>query len=189
MSPVVGPQFGHHVGRVAMRPSAPSSRFEVSEGLRPSTGFKSAFDRYVSPELRHLPIAAITPAQLEQLIADLATGARRRGGGDLHPKTVKHAWHVTRQVFAYGMRYDALVSNPIDRVDFSGNRAAGDRERFAPHPLIAEQIAELSAAVAGNRPGRDGKPLRAYPVYALMVEFMAYTGLPNESVALFGAQQ
>ena len=46
------------------------------------------------------------------MIADLATGARHRGGGDLHPNTVKHAWHVTRQVFAYGMRHDALVSNP-----------------------------------------------------------------------------
>jgi integrase len=80
------------------------------------------------------------------------------------------------------MRHDALVSNPIDRVDFSGNRAAGDRERFAPHPLTAEQIAQLSAALAGNRPGRDGKPLPAYPVYALMVEFMAYTGLRASEV-------
>ena len=91
--------------------------------------YAKLFDRYVRPELGDLPIAAITPAQLEQLIADLATGARRRGGSDLHPITVKHAWHVTRQVFAYGMRHDALVSNPIDRVDFSGNRAMGDRER------------------------------------------------------------
>jgi integrase len=163
-----------------------AQRIKVASGnLKERTldEYGKLFYRYVSPGLGHLPIAAITPAQLEQLIADLATGARRRGGGDLNPKTVKHAWHVTRQVFAYGMRHDALVSNPVDRVDFSGNRATGDRERFAPHPLTAEQIAELSAALAGNRPGPDGKPLPAYPVYALMVEFMAYTGLRASEVA------
>ena len=162
-----------------------AQRIKVASGklkARTLDEYAKLLDRYVSPELGHLPIAAITPAQLEQLIADLATGARRRGGGDLHPKTVKHAWHVTRQVFAYALRHDALTFNPIDRVDFSGHRATGDRERFAPRPLPAEQIAELSGALAGNRPGRDGKSLPAYPVYALMVEFMAYTGLRASEV-------
>jgi integrase len=94
--------------------------------------YAKLFDRYVSPELGHLPIAAITPAQLEKLIADLATGARRRAGGGLHPKTVKHAWHVTRQVFAYGMRHDALVSNPVDGVDFSVTSAKRRNRRPRP---------------------------------------------------------
>ena len=75
------------------------------------------------------------------------------------------------------MRHDALVSNPVDRVDFSANRATGDRESFEPHPLTPEQIADVCAALRGERPGRDGKPLPAYPVYAPMVEFAAYTGL------------
>jgi integrase len=83
-------------------------------------------DCYVLPELGQVPIAAVTPAQLEQLIGELATDGKRRGGGDLHPRTVKHAWHVTRQVFRYAMRHDALAANPIDRVDYSANRATGD---------------------------------------------------------------
>ena len=140
-------------------------------------------DCYVLPELGQVPIAAVTPAQLEQLIRELATDGKRRGGGDLHPRTVKHAWHVTRQVFRYAMRHDALAANPIDRVDYSANRATGDRDNFEPHPLTAEQIADGCAALCGERPGRDGKPLPALPVYALMVEFAAYTGLRASELA------
>ena len=140
-------------------------------------------DCYVLPELGQVPIAAVTPAQLEQLIGELATDGKRRGGGDLHPRTVKHAWHVTRQVFRYAMRHDALAANPIDRVDYSANRATGDRDNFEPHPLTAEQIADVCAALCGERPGRDGKPLPALPVYALMVEFAAYTGLRASELA------
>lgn len=140
-------------------------------------------DRYVLPDLGQVPIAAVTPAQLEALIGELATAGKRRGGGDLHPKTVKHAWHVMRQVFRYALRHDALAANPVDRVDFSPNRATGDRESFEPHPLTAEQIADVCAALRGERPGRDGKPLPVLPAYALMVEFAAYTGLRASELA------
>jgi integrase len=140
-------------------------------------------DCYVMPELGHVPIAAVTPAQLEHLIAGLATDRNRRGGGDLHPKTIKHAWHVTRQVFRYALRHDAITANPVDRVDFSANRATGDHDGFEPHPLAPEQIADLCAALRGQRPGPDGNPLPSLPVYALMVEFAAYTGLRASELA------
>ena len=38
---------------------------------------------YVMPELGHVPIAAVTPAQLEHLIAALATDRNRRAGDTL----------------------------------------------------------------------------------------------------------
>ena len=41
----------------------------------------------------------------------------------------------------------------------------------------------MCAALRGERPGRDGKPLPALPVYALMVEFAAYTGLRASELA------
>jgi Domain of unknown function (DUF5710) len=66
------------------------------------------------------------------------------------------------------------TANPIERVDFSANRATGDREHFEPHPLTAEQIAALCEVLRGHCRGGEGKPLPAYPVYALMVEFAAY---------------
>ncbi|MFD3461657.1 tyrosine-type recombinase/integrase [Nocardia fluminea] len=56
-------------------------------------------------------------------------------------------------------------------MDFVTNRATGDHHDFEPNPLTAEQVAQVSAAIAG-----DGD-LPAYPVYALMVDLLAYTGL------------
>ena len=141
-----------------------SQRVKVASGqlkARTLDEYGRLLDRYVLPDLGQVPIAAVTPAQLEALIGELATAGKRRGGGDLHPKTVKHAWHVMRQVFRYALRHDALAANPVDRVDFSPNRATGDRESFEPHPLTAEQIADVCAALRGERPGRDGKPLPA----------------------------
>jgi integrase len=67
--------------------------------------------------------------------------------------------------------------------DFSPNRATGDRQNFEPHPLTPEQISDVCAALRGERPSRDGKPLPAYSVYALMVEFAAYTGLRASELA------
>lgn len=72
----------------------------------------------------------------------------------------------------YAMQHDALASNPCDRVDFDGKRATGDREKFQHHPLTAQQVAQLSATIAGKV---DDLP--PYPVYALMAEFLAYSGL------------
>ena len=59
-------------------------------------------------------------------------------------------------------------------------------ESFEPHPLTAQQIADLCAALRGERPDRDGKPLPAFPVYALMVEFASYTGLRASELAGLG---
>lgn len=67
---------------------------------------------------------------------------------------------------------------PTDRVDFSASRATGDRTAFEHHPLTAEQIGRLASAVRGEVPG-----LPVYPAYALMVEFMAYTGLRAAEVS------
>jgi integrase len=82
-----------------------------------------------------------------------------------------------RQVFSYALRHDTITSNPVDRVDFTANRSTGDRDEFEPHQLTPDQVADVCAALRGEHPGSDGKPLPAYPVYALMVEFAAFTGL------------
>ena len=44
----------------------------------------------------------------------------------------------------------------------------------------------MCAALRGERPGPNGKPLPAFPVYALMVEFAAYTGLRASELAGLG---
>ena len=88
-----------------------SADWLASQRVKVASGQLKAHARRVRPvagPLRragagHVPIVAVTPAQLEALIGESAADGKRRGGGDLHPKTVKHAWHVTRQVFRYAM--------------------------------------------------------------------------------------
>ncbi|WP_433524880.1 hypothetical protein ACQPZ2_07505 [Nocardia pseudovaccinii] len=68
-------------------------------------------------------------------------------------------------------------------MDFDTNRATGDHEQFEHHPLTPTQVAQLSAAVAGEQvttPRAADSPtpdrLPAYPIYGL-VDFLAYTVL------------
>ena len=132
---------------------------------------------YVLPDLGGLAVASVAPAHCEQFLAAVVRQRSRQGNGEpLTPGTVKHAWDVLRRVLRYAVQHGALTANPADRVDFSANRATGDRSGFEHYPLTAEQVGALSAAVAGTPP-TDGPALPAYPTYALMVEFMAYTGL------------
>jgi integrase len=77
----------------------------------------------------------------------------------------------------YAMQHDAMASNPCHPVDFDGRRATGDHENFEHHPLTAQQVAQLSAAVAGK--------VDDLPAYPVMVEFLAYSGLrASENVGL-----
>ncbi len=78
------------------------------------------------------------------------------------------------------MQHGAIVSNSCDCVDHGGGRATGDHEKFQHHPLTAEQLGQVSAAVAGNADG-----LAVYPELALIVDSLAYRGLRvNESSCL-----
>lgn len=133
--------------------------------------------RYVLDKFGGQAIATISPRHCEEFLAALVNQRSRQGAdgvldNTLAPATVKHAWATFGRVLKYAMQHNAIVSNPADRVDFSGNRATGDRERFEHHPLTAAQVAQLSAAVAGAVGG-----LPAYPIYALMVDFLAYSGV------------
>ncbi|MBF6259979.1 phage integrase SAM-like domain-containing protein [Nocardia farcinica] len=126
--------------------------------------------RYALKTLSDTAIAAVTPRHCEEFLAGLVRQQSRQGS-TLAPATVKHAWSGLGWVLKYAVRHYAIPSNPADRVDFETNRATGDHDNFEPNPLTAKQVAQVSAAIAG------GGDLPAYPVYALMVDFLAYTGL------------
>ncbi|WP_412475540.1 tyrosine-type recombinase/integrase [Gordonia sp. LUNF6] len=120
-------------------------------------------------------IGSITPHDCELFLAGLVSRqSRQSGSGALKPATVKHAWGAFRRVMKYATQQGALTSNPCDRVDFGTGKAqaTGDAEQFEAHPLTAQQVAQVSAAVAG-----EIGDLPAYPIYALMVDFLAYSGL------------
>lgn len=152
---------------------------------RTADDYGNLLNRYVLPELGALAIADVDALAIDQFMAGLSV-RKTAGGLPLHPKTIKHAWNVLRWVLAYANRKDAVDANPIDKTEFSserGTHSTGDHEDFAPHPLTGDQVGALCAALRGEYSGTDGQPLPAYPVYALMVEFMANTGLRAGEVA------
>src|SRR6185312_1644483 len=105
------------------------------------------------------------PAHCEQYLAALVA----RG---LTPATLKHHWSALRSVFMYALRHKAIMSNPVDGVDFSTKNVKQRNSRH--YPLTAEQVAAVAASV-GER----------YPVYELLTLFAAYTGLRAEELAGF----
>ncbi|WP_280484310.1 tyrosine-type recombinase/integrase [Nocardia cyriacigeorgica] len=159
-----------------------SLQLKVSQGRmkqRTLDDYDKYLQRYALKAFSGTAIASITPWHCEEFLASLVRRQSRQGER-LSPATVKHAWGVFGRVLKYAVRHDAIPSNPADRVDFDTNRATGDHEGFEHHPLSAEQVARLSAAVAGElvtTPTGAQVGLPAYPIYGLMVQFLAYTGL------------
>lgn len=165
-----------------------AQRVKVSQGklkARTVDEYERLLRCYMLGELGGTAVAAITSTRCEALLAALVRQTSRQGDRKpLTPGTVKHVWDVLRRVMKYAVQHKAIAANPCDGVDFSASRATGDHERFEHYPLTAEQVGALSAAIAGNPPtDYDGPVLPAYPVYALMVEFMAYSGLRAAEVA------
>lgn len=133
---------------------------------------------YVLPELGGESVASITPATAERFLANLVRQRSTQGNAEpLTPGTVKHAWDMLRRVLKYAEKHGAISQNPTAAIDFTGN-GTGDHERFEHNPLTLAQVRALADAVAGVAPADYiGPALPAYPVYGLMVEFMALTGL------------
>ena len=86
------------------------------------------------------------------------------------------------RVMEYAARKEALEVSPILKTDYADNHRRGKKsatatKRFAHNPLTTGQLGAVSAALRGEVPDSDGLLLPAYPVYTLMVEFLASTGL------------
>jgi integrase len=141
--------------------------------------YKRLLEFYVLPELGGNPVAAISAARCRKFRAALVNRPSRVGDGQrLSPSTVKHVWAVSRAVLAQAAKDGAIPVNPANTDEYRRKRSAGDQANFEHHPLKAAELGALCAAL-------DGQPanLPAYPVYALMVEFMAATGLRASEVA------
>lgn len=139
---------------------------------------------YVLPELGATAVASITPARCEQFLAALTRRQSRQGNREpLSPATVTHAYSTLRRVLKYAKNHGAISEVPTETIEF-GSGGIGDREDFAPNPLTLPQVRALCAAISGQAPDEYvGPALPAYPVYGLMVEFMALTGLRAAEVS------
>lgn len=146
--------------------------------------YRRLLEFYVLPELGGTPVAQLTTQACRKYRAALVSRGSRVGDrGRLSAGTVGHVWRVLRAVLDQAVADGAIPSNPAAAAEFRRKRGTGDQTGFKHNPLTAEQVGRLSAAVAGELPDENGNPLPAYPVYALMVEFMAYTGLRASEVA------
>ena len=157
-----------------------SQRIKVAQGRlkqRTLDGYISEVECYLVPHFGSKAVAAISPKDCEDFLTAMVHKRSRQGGEPMKPKTVRMVWNTLRRVLKYAMQHGAVTSHPCDRVDADGKRATGDREKFQHHPLTGDQVGRLSAAIAGDLPDADGVTLPPYPVYALMVEFLAYSGL------------
>ena len=146
--------------------------------------YRRLLEFYILPELGGMPVAALSTPACRKYRAALVSRKSRVGDRErLSPGTVGHVWRVLRAVLDQAVADGAIPSNPAAAVEFRRKRGTGDKTAFKHNPLTPEQLGALSAAIAGEWPDPNGNPLPAYPTYALMVLFMAATGLRAGEVA------
>ncbi|GAA1543336.1 tyrosine-type recombinase/integrase [Nocardioides humi] len=92
---------------------------------------------------------------------------------NLTPATVRHHWLVVSGVLKYAVKRKAIPLNPATGVELPTDKALG---RIKPEAvfLTPGEVAKLAAAMAEQDPTTP---------YALMVTFMAYTGLRASEVS------
>lgn len=130
--------------------------------------------RYILENFGGRAIGSINALDAEQFLADLVGKPSTQGNHcPLSRGTVAHAWNTFRGVMRYAQTHKAITENPCDGVDVVATRAARGHGNFEHKPLTAVQVAALADAISGS--GDPGLP--AYPIYGLMVTFLAYTGL------------
>jgi integrase len=157
---------------------------DADDKLKATTAakYKRLLEFYVLPELGGTPVAAINAARCRKFRAELVNRPTRVGGehARLSASTIKHVWAVFRGVLDLAVGDGALPANPAEGPDFRRKRGTGDRAKFNHHPLKPGEVGALCAALEGQ-PANTTLP--AYPVHALMVQFMAATGLRASEVA------
>jgi integrase len=151
--------FGHYVDGFIAR-----QRSKVAAGKlksRTCERYEGTIKTHLLPVFGAKAVGAITVTDCEQFRADLLSTRR--------PRTVRNVLQLLDRVLEYAYEHKAIGAVPTDVIDRSAvHYAVGDYDAttFVAHPLTAPQVAALAAKVGEQ-----------YPVYELLVLFMAYTGL------------
>ena len=121
---------------------------EAARRLRPTTvqGYQWIVGRYVTPELRAIPLRKVTPQVLRAWLAGLATLERKR---PLSNRTIHLAHVVVGAALKQARRDGLIINNPMDAVD-----GPGQGEALEPKSLTANQAAVLLRA-GGTDPLAD----------------------------------
>jgi site-specific recombinase XerC len=138
--------------------------------LAPRTrdSYRGAWDRHLRRRLGHLPLAAITPAVVEDTAAQLKTA----GVGD---PTVIKALGFLQGVMRRAIVRGYITSNPVREIDKPPQR--GVRRQ---HPLAPETIERIRAATWEEPTKRGTVTKSLQPFDRMLVTLMAYVGLRPE---------
>ncbi|MFA4083444.1 tyrosine-type recombinase/integrase [Mycobacteroides salmoniphilum] len=163
--------FGYYAQSWLDAQSAAVSNGDIKSAT--AAKYQRLLEFYVLPGLGDTAVAALSPAECRRFRAALLNRGSRVGDGErLSSGTVGHIWRVFRAVLDQAFNDGAISSNPSSAKEFQRKRGTGDKTTFEHHPLTIEQLGALSTAIAG-----EVAELPAYPVYALMVEFLAASGV------------
>jgi integrase len=122
-------------------------------------GYRSILDRHLLPRFGNVPMAKITPATVEEYLAELRDAQpHRRPGATTTPGTVRNVRNVLSAVCRYGVRSGAIRYNPASEVTVPKGQAR--REMLF---LTADQVNDLADAIDER--------------YRLPVLVSAYTGI------------
>lgn len=121
--------------------------------------YRRIYMHYVAPDYATRGVGSISPADARKFRADLVCKGLARG-------TIKHAFDVFRRILDLAVVDGAIPSNPAAPVPLPRRNATGDAEPFTPHPLTGEEVAAVADHIGAS-----------YPVYGLVILFLAYSGL------------
>jgi integrase len=89
----------------------------IRASVRPTTWdhYWRNVDAHVGPALGSVQLQGLTPARLNAFYARMLESGRRRGGGPLSPKTVRHVHTMLRKALEDAVRWGRLSHNVADR--------------------------------------------------------------------------
>jgi integrase len=108
----------------------------VDRGIKYPQVPRRYLDNHLIPRLGRISAAEVTPADVAKLLDDLKTRA---------PTAANDLLRFARRIFAFGIRRNALLSNPAG--SFSPRLDGGGTEKGRDRALDTDEIAKLFAAI------------------------------------------
>jgi integrase len=105
--------------------------------VRPSTirTYRILTETHIVPRIGRLQLQRLTPAHLDALYSDLLLNGRRRGGGELSPRTARAVHLTIHKALRYAVDKDMLPRNVADKATPPGQRGSQDQRTWSATEL------------------------------------------------------
>ena len=121
-----------------------AASLSATSSLRPTTieSYRWLLKKYVTKELRSVPMRKLTPQRIRSWMTELASPERER---QLSARTINLARVVVGAALKQAQRDGLILTNPMDAVD-----GPSSRDRGEPKALTGEQASKLLASSVGD---------------------------------------